>query len=59
MAIAADIVLRIRPEAYEASFESLTNDIARAVVQLQRWQDPVAIPVSSAVVSVQRSLDTP
>ena len=33
----ADIVVRIRPEAYGASFESLTVDILRALVQLARW----------------------
>jgi hypothetical protein len=32
-----DIVLRIRPEAYDASFELLTADIAHAVLQLKRW----------------------
>ena len=35
--ISADIVLRIRPEAYGASFNELAADISRAVVQLTRW----------------------
>ncbi len=33
----ADIVVRIRPEAYAATFEALAADIARALVQLTRW----------------------
>ena len=35
--VSADIVLRIRPEAYSATFESLTTDVDRALVQLARW----------------------
>jgi ribonuclease P protein component len=33
----ADIVLRIRPEAYDATFEVLRADILRALAQLTRW----------------------
>lgn len=33
----ADVVVRIRPEAYAATFEALAADIARALVQLTRW----------------------
>jgi RNase P protein component len=33
----ADVVLRIRPEAYGASFDELAADIARAFAQLTRW----------------------
>ena len=32
-----DVVLRIRPEAYEANYESLALDIAQTVAQLRRW----------------------
>lgn len=32
-----DIVLRIRPEAYNASFDTLSKDILRAVEQLRQW----------------------
>jgi ribonuclease P protein component len=33
----ADVVIRIRPEAYRASFPELASDFDRAVVQLSRW----------------------
>jgi len=33
----ADVVIRIRPEAYRASFPDLASDFDRAVVQLNRW----------------------
>lgn len=36
LAILADVVIRIRPEAYGASFEDLCKDIARAQDQLVR-----------------------
>lgn len=35
----ADVVFRIRPEAYRASFPDLASDFDRAVVQLNRWHD--------------------
>jgi ribonuclease P protein component len=35
--LSADVVLRIRPEAYGATFEELAADIARAFAQLTRW----------------------
>ena len=34
-----DVVLRIRPEAYEASFDRLTTDIVQAVEQLRQWHE--------------------
>jgi ribonuclease P protein component len=34
----ADVVLRIRPEAYLATFEMLALDVAHALAQLTRWQ---------------------
>jgi ribonuclease P protein component len=40
--LAADVVLRIRPDAYDASFEALAADIERALVQLTRWR-PTAV----------------
>ena len=46
--IPSDVVLRIRPEAYTASFEMLCADIDRAVVQLKRWRE--ALDGSSAEV---------
>ena len=39
LGISADIVLRIRPEAYEASFTALAVDITRALTQLTRWHE--------------------
>lgn len=33
----ADVVLRVRPEAYEASFDALATDIVRALAHLTRW----------------------
>ena len=33
----ADVVLRIRPEAYGATYENLAADIAETLVQLRRW----------------------
>jgi ribonuclease P protein component len=35
--LTVDIVLRIRPEAYDASFDALSADVARAVEQLKQW----------------------
>lgn len=35
----ADVVIRIRPEAYRASFPDLASDFDRAVIQLNRWYD--------------------
>jgi hypothetical protein len=34
-------VIRIRPEAYRASFPELASDFDRAVIQLNRWRDDV------------------
>jgi ribonuclease P protein component len=36
-ALPADVVVRIRPDAYEATFEALATDITRALEQLTRW----------------------
>ena len=35
--LAADVVLRIRPDAYDATFDALAMDIGRALTQLRRW----------------------
>jgi ribonuclease P protein component len=35
--LAADIVIRVRPEVYRASFQDLASDFDRAVNQLNRW----------------------
>ena len=36
--VAADVVIRIRPDAYRASFAELGVDVERAIVQLVRWR---------------------
>lgn len=35
--LSADLILRVRPEAYDASFDELAHDVDRAVEQLTRW----------------------
>ena len=43
MGLVVDVVLRIRPEAYGASYENLASDIAQTLAQLRRWhQGPPA-----------------
>jgi ribonuclease P protein component len=41
--LSADVVLRIRPEAYDATFDALSADMARALIQLERWSSTVTI----------------
>jgi ribonuclease P protein component len=36
--VAADVVIRIRPEAYRAAFSALASDVDRAVAQLVAWR---------------------
>lgn len=36
--VAADVVIRIRPDAYQATFASLTLDMERAITLLVRWR---------------------
>jgi ribonuclease P protein component len=40
-----DLVLRIFPEAYDASFEALSKDIARALEQLNEWRVLITAPL--------------
>ena len=53
--VAADVVIRIRPDAYRATFAELALDIDRAVAQLVRWRssvlDPDAHTATDSVVS--------
>lgn len=42
--VAADVVLRIRPDTYDAPFAELVADVDRALVQLQRWRPTVTMP---------------
>jgi ribonuclease P protein component len=39
--LSADIVLRVRPDAYGATFEALAADVARARTQLARWRSAI------------------
>lgn len=55
----ADIVLRIRPEAYNASFDSLAADIARALTQLKRWHEAIEDMASKSEVAGYQVSDTP
>jgi ribonuclease P protein component len=36
--LAADVVLRIRPDAYSATFDALGLDVAQVLTQLTRWR---------------------
>ena len=45
--LATDVVLRIRPEAYSATFEALMTDVDRALVQLTRWNSAEITVVSN------------
>jgi ribonuclease P protein component len=45
--LSADVVLRIRPEAYGATFDELAADVARAFAQLARWS-AIAAPSTDA-----------
>lgn len=38
---AVDVVLRIRPEAYDATFDALSIDISEILVRLNQWQGKV------------------
>lgn len=40
-----DVVVRVKPEAYDADFAQLTADIDRAIVQLTRWNPDALAPV--------------
>lgn len=43
----ADVVLRVCPEAYDATFDGLASDIERTLAQLTRWwpmRDPASPP---------------
>jgi len=44
--IAADVVIRIRAEAYRAPFAALAIDLDRALRQLLQWRSTISAPVS-------------
>ena len=58
--VTADIVIRIRPEAYSASFSELAQEIDRAVAQLLRWsaQTQLSSDVSRSDCFGGTSIDT-
>jgi RNase P protein component len=58
--VAADIVIRIRPEAYHAAFSALAADVERIVVQLLNWRapDPQKKPPALEPPCDSRSSDT-
>ena len=58
MGIPSDVVLRIRPEAYTASFEMLCADIDRAVVQLKRWREALDGSSAEAIAASTETGDT-
>lgn len=45
--ISADIVLHIRPEAYDASFDNLVEEVLSTVNQLRRWFGDVSMSSTS------------
>jgi RNase P protein component len=47
--VPTDVVIRVRPDAYGATFAALTSDIERAVAQLVRWR--ASVPESSVTVT--------
>jgi ribonuclease P protein component len=53
--VAADVVIRIRPDAYRAAFADLGLDIDRALVQLVRWRATVPDVTMSARGEAQAS----
>jgi ribonuclease P protein component len=52
--VAAEVVIRIRPEAYRAAFSALAADIDRLLTQLKAWRaaapEPPHLPGKSADV---------
>jgi ribonuclease P protein component len=45
--IAADVVIRIRPDAYRASFATLALEMDQLIKQLVRWNAATRIPSGS------------
>jgi ribonuclease P protein component len=53
--IRVDVVMRIRPDAYEATFSALAKDIARVLEQLEQW----GVPSQESSVSSEPRIETP
>jgi ribonuclease P protein component len=46
--IAADVVIRIRPDAYRASFAELASEMDQFIAQLVRWSGVTRSPIGSS-----------
>jgi ribonuclease P protein component len=55
LAMRADVVMKVRPDAYAATFAALAQDVAQVLEQLERWH--VSSP--DAVISSEPSIDRP
>lgn len=53
--IPVDVVMRIRPDAYDATFTALAKDIAIVLEQLERWR----VPLRDSSIGTEPSMDTP
>jgi ribonuclease P protein component len=57
--VAADIVIRIRPDAYRAAFSALAADIDRILARLANWgSTDTGAPVSLESAADSGSSDT-
>jgi ribonuclease P protein component len=57
--VAADIVIRIRPDAYRAAFSALAADIDRILARLTNWgSTDTGAPVSLESAADSGSSDT-
>lgn len=56
--VAVDIVLRVRSDAYDATFEALNADVTRTRTQLLRWRTTVTEPIDPAAESGDPTLGT-
>jgi RNase P protein component len=61
--VAADVVIRIRPEAYRAPFSALAVDVERVITQVVQWRAGIPEPVverldASARMAAKPATDT-
>jgi ribonuclease P protein component len=54
-----DVVLRIRPHAYGATFAMLSIDVHRSLSELQRWQGRISTPGGSGAAGEDLNIATP
>jgi ribonuclease P protein component len=55
LSISMDLVMRIRPDAYEATFSALAKDVGQVLEQLERWRVAALEDSSSNNAIVDRS----